>query len=158
MCLILSDKSRVSTDPFVMLWDEPSLFSYAMFENFTHLYKKFINAQPTPSPPTLHMPTPSPLIPSNIMYSFLSNWVHLVLTVCPWVWGHPVECGWYIRGPAPIENWPSSQSYKLQIAQLQMGFHGSFSTFVLASDWFDLVQVLCINPLSPCVHRLQWSC
>lgn len=135
------DKFGVSIDPFVMLWENPHCFLTQCLRT-SPIYVIFFS-QPIPSPPTLHMSTPSPLIPPNIIESFLSKWVHLVLTVCPWMWGHPVECGWSMRGPAPIENWPSG-SYKLQRAQLQMGLHGPLSPFVLASDWFDLVQVLCM--------------
>lgn len=122
--------------------------------------KIFINTWPTPSPLTLPIPALSPLFPSNITYSFLSNWVRLVLTGCPWMWGHPLKCGWPTKGSIPIENWLSSSSYQLQVApQLGMGFLGLLPSFISTSNGFVLVQVLGMWPLSLCVHRLQlqWS-
>lgn len=125
-------KSRVSIDPFVMLWDKPPLFSYAMFENFTHLYNSFYTTHSFPSNTShAHTITSYPSQHHTLFLKQLSPFSvdSMSISVGPssgmWMI-YEMTCSYRKLTLLP-ELWT-------QIAQLQMGLRGPLSPFFLASD------------------------
>lgn len=71
------------------------LFSLRM----SHTHMVYFDHNHPLSTTSFQISTPYLLLP--LLFLILFHWVHLVLPLCAWVWGHPVECRKPARSHVP---------------------------------------------------------